>query len=449
MDLYKRLRTKAVLHRAWARVRASGLSSTSKKTVHDTRQFEVDWFNNLQKLSKQLRLETFVFTGEKGITLPKGNGKTDVRPLVISPICNRVVRRAILEVLQGYGEETDSPYHSWAGVQAIRHRWAGVQAVRDIMATPTSIGGIPKRGVPHGLALIRKAIQNGNHWFVRSDIKGFFTRIPKGDVNAFIRDAVNDKKFADLFERALATNLENEEELEERKLFTLFPDPEIGVAQGSALSALAGNISLRKFDERMNCRDIHCIRYIDDFILLGPSEAKVLAAFKSAGKMLNSMEMNVYDLSDTEARKAGKVDAGNIYSGTDVLGYRVSGMSCQPCRAARRKLLEKLDAVVKDGKHEMRAAAKGNASSHLRRYHQSMVLLHKTVWGWSQSFKYTTAKHVFEHLDAEVDKRILCLRKEAEKLIPAGDAITHRRVMGIHLLADTGEHMLPAASLST
>jgi hypothetical protein len=28
----------------------------------------------------------------------------------------------------------------------------------------------------------------------------------------------------------------------------LFPDPKIGVAQGSALSALAGNIALREFD---------------------------------------------------------------------------------------------------------------------------------------------------------------------------------------------------------
>ena len=132
-------------------------------------------------------------------------------------------------------------------------------------------------------------------------------------------DALGNQQFADLFEQALATNLENQEELEERQLFKLFPDPEIGVAQGSALSALAGNIVLREFDARMNDRGIVCVRYIDDFIILGPSEAKVQAAYRSAQKMLNAMGMDVYDLSDTKARNYGKVDDGNIHNGTDVL----------------------------------------------------------------------------------------------------------------------------------
>ena len=171
------------------------------------------------------------------------------------------------------------------------------------MATPTSVGGISKRGVPHGLALIDRAVRAGNHWFIRSDIHNFFTRIPKADINAFVRSAVNDKKFAALFQQALATNLENQEELEERHLFKLFPDPEIGVAQGSALSALAGNIALREFDARVNDRGIVCVRYIDDFILLGSSEAKVQAAYRSARTMLNGLGMDIYDLRDDKARK--------------------------------------------------------------------------------------------------------------------------------------------------
>ena len=134
---------------------------------------------------------------------------------------------------------------------------------------------------------------------------------------------MDNKQILELFEDALATNLENQEELEERHLFKLFPDPEIGVAQGSALSALAGNIALREFDTRMNDRGIVCVRYIDDFILLGATEAKVRAAYHSARTTLREMGMDVYDLNDAMARKDGKVDEGNIYNGTDFLGYRM------------------------------------------------------------------------------------------------------------------------------
>jgi hypothetical protein len=425
-----------VLHRAWATVRSSGLASDSERTKQEIRQFEADWLNNLEKLRDTLKKGAFTFTGEKGVTPPKGKGKLGVRPIVVAPIANRIVRRALLEVLQGYGEEFGKS----------RRHWAGVAEVRAVMATPTSIGGIANRGVPHGLALIDKAVRAGNYFFVRSDIRNFFTRIPKKDVNAFVRAAVADRQFCDLFAQALETNLENEEELRERHLFKLFPDMETGVAQGSALSALAGNIALRKFDANMNGRGILCIRYIDDFILLGLSEVKVQAAYRSAKKLLNDMGMDVYELHDMKARAEGKVDDGNIHDGTDVLGYRISASSLQPCAAACRKFLEKVDKVVADARREMRAAANGTSTSHISRYYQSMVQLHKITWGWSQSFRHTTARHVFEQLDREIDKRIWALRGDAYGLVRAGDARTRRRVMGLHLLSDTLGCPLPEIS---
>jgi hypothetical protein len=105
--------------------------------------------------------------------------------------------------------------------------------------------------------------------------------------------------------------------------------------------------------------------------------------------------------------------------------------------------LEKLDKVVTDGKREMKAAANGASSSHNSRCHQSMVQLHKIIWGWSQSFRHTTAKQIFETLDKDIDKRIAALNTEANSLMPTGDAAARRRVMGLHLLADTQEHSLP------
>src|SRR5262249_3504181 len=237
-----------------------------------------------------------------------------------------------------------------------RRKWPGVPAIREIMATPTSVGGIPERGVPHGLMLIDQAIRNGHDWFVRSDIQNFFTRISINDVVSFVAAATNDPAFVTLFEKALVTNLENKDALEERHLFKHFPDEQIGVAQGSALSALAGNIALRRFDEAMNGRWVICVRYIDDFTLLATSERSAQAAYRSAQARLRDMGMEAYDLNDRYARRMGKVDAGNIYNGTDVLGYRISGTSRQPSAAACRSLLSKLDSVVADGSRAMNAA---------------------------------------------------------------------------------------------
>jgi RNA-directed DNA polymerase len=434
-ELCLRLRSRQVLHRAWTAVRSSGLASPSAETNHSIRKFDESWVSNLERLSSKLREGAFSFDGEKGVPIPKGKGKSGFRPLVLAPIENRIVRRAILEVLQGYGEDT----------APARHRWSGIPSIVQIMETRTSVGGIRERGVPYGLALIDQAIRDGHHWFIKSDIKDFFTRIPVSDVNAFVRKSVPDKQFADLFEAALSTNLTNRQELEERQHFLLFPDGETGVAQGSALSALAGNIALRHFDEQMNGREIVCVRYIDDFILLGKSQAKVCAAFSSAQKLLARMEMDVYAPSDAKALKDGKVGAGNIHDGANVLGYRISAGSRQPCDAAQRTLLLKLDKVVADAKKEMKLAAAGTASpSHLHRYHQSMVMLHKIAWGWSQSFRHTTARHVFEALDDQIDRRIAELRNHAFALTKGSASAVRRRVAGMHLLADTKFHPLPA-----
>ncbi|MGY3427968.1 MULTISPECIES: reverse transcriptase domain-containing protein [unclassified Bradyrhizobium] len=396
------------------------------------KHYDEDWVAHLERISRHLRKGKFQFEGEEGITLPKGKGK-GLRPVVMAPIDNRIVRRAMLEVLQGYGSE---------GLPR-RKRWPGIPEVVRVMNTRTSIGGIKKRGVPHGLSLIDEAVRSGKCWFVRSDIKNFFTRIPLALVNNFIADAVPDRCFTDLFEAALRTNLVNKAALEERNHFILFPDADVGVAQGSALSALAANIALRDFDQQMNGRGIVCIRYIDDFIMLGPTQAKVMAAYASAKQWLKSMGMDVYDLTDVPARRAGKVDDGNIHDGTDVLGYRISAASRQPCSAATAAFLGKCDKLVNEAKSEMRRAAAGKSASHVLRYHQAMVMLHKTIWGWSQAFRHTTATQVFRALDQEIERRIHELRKFAYVVTQGASDEVRRRVMGVHLLSDTASAPLP------
>ncbi|XUM23062.1 reverse transcriptase domain-containing protein [Bradyrhizobium oligotrophicum S58] len=428
--LYKKLRSREILHRAWATVRESALSSPSEVTVKAIKNYDEKWLSNLEQVAKQLRAGTFSFDAEQGVAIPKGKGKGH-RPIVMAPVNNRVVRRAILEVLQGFGSEGSSPQ---------QRGWSGVPAVKQVMGTRTSVGGIRECGVPHGLALVDEAVRDGKSWFVRSDIKEFFTRIPLEQVNSFIADAISDEQFVRIFKDALKTNLANRSLLEERRQFKLFPSEDIGVAQGSALSALAANIVLQQFDAKMNERGIVCVRYIDDFILLGATEIKVQKAYAAARDFLKSMGMDVYDRTDTAARKAGKFDEGNIHNGTDILGYRVSGFSRQPSSAAEQSFRKRCRDVVQHAKKQMALAASGQQG---QGYHQSMVLLHKTARGWSQAFRHTTATQTFASLDREIDRWIRELRAFATELTREKSDEVRRRVMGVQLLADIPPHPLP------
>jgi RNA-directed DNA polymerase len=83
-----------------------------------------------------------------------------------------------------------------------------------------------------------------------------------------VADAVGDKEFLTLFESAIKVELENMAQL--RKNANAFPIEDIGLAQGNCLSPLLGNLFLHSFDREMNQQPgIRCLRYIDDFIVIG------------------------------------------------------------------------------------------------------------------------------------------------------------------------------------
>jgi hypothetical protein len=131
-----------------------------------------------------------------------------------------------------------------------------VPAIAAVRSIPTSVGEIA--GVPDAIRLVLDGIARRAKWVIRSDIPEFFTKIPRGQVFAFLRTHIADPDFLSLFEAAVATTLENTEAL--GALADLFPLGDIGVAQGSALSPLIGNIVLAEFDKAMNDPEIMCKR---------------------------------------------------------------------------------------------------------------------------------------------------------------------------------------------
>ncbi len=177
-----RVREIGTLLHAWEAIRRNGETSKSRKTREETRKFQADLPSKLRSIQEQLRNLPYKFARQIGATPEKAKGKGK-RPLVIAPIADRIVQRAILDVLQDADELT---------------------AVQHVIATPTSIGGIRGRGVEDAIAIIERAYSEGNAIHVAgSDISGFFTRINQAGVVQFIKEQTDDEEFVELFDRRL------------------------------------------------------------------------------------------------------------------------------------------------------------------------------------------------------------------------------------------------------
>jgi hypothetical protein len=284
--------------------------------------------------------------------------------------------------------------------------------------------------VDKAISMVTKAIAEGATWNVRSDIPKFFTKIPKDTIGAFIGKATLDEDFTTLFQEAVAVDLGNAKYLGEE--FKLFPTADIGVAQGSALSPLIGNILLRDFDRQLNGRGVTCIRYIDDFAILAPTRAAALAAFQSARKILGGLGLEAYDPAD----RPDKASTGPCADGFDFLGCHIQPGLIQPSNAARNAILARVRAILADGRHAICSVQADKAQSG-QRFAQTLALLDRVVKGWGDAFSFSTGRQLFETLDRRIDTEIETFVRDTRRRLKVADPTVRRRIIGVHALTDT------------
>ncbi|MFC6654938.1 reverse transcriptase domain-containing protein [Roseibium salinum] len=114
-----------------------------------------------------------------------------------------------------------------------------------------------------------------------------------------------------------------------------FPREDLGVAQGSALSPLLGNILLHGFDQAMNEGDCACFRYIDDIIILAPSERAANARFRKAEGLLSDLQLEF-----SAQKSCGGVQT--FESGFEFLGIEIVNGLIRPNGKAVGKLKQKI-----------------------------------------------------------------------------------------------------------
>lgn len=405
------VRKKETLWAAWNVVRRRALASADEKTLTDARRIDLNPSKEIRILHEALRNGSFSFAPQKGV-LKYRKGKAP-RPIVVSPVRNRIVQRAILDVLQSKKPR----------IQKL------LGEVPKVLSTPTSVGGIPGKGTPEAIALIRGAIASGATYYIRSDIIDFFSNIPRDRVLAFLFDQTKDEQFVKLVQDALSVELSNAEEKRVREWISLFPISD-GVPQGSSLSALCANIVLREFDSELNRDNITMVRYIDDFVILGRSERAVRAAWKKAEQILIDLGLQVHQPQHRNA----KASLGRISDGFEFLSLRFHGPYVSPSRKAKQDLLSAVRA-------ELSRARKGIASAGEPRRNEVRLVqvldkIDRRIRGWGDAFRETDQRVEFAQLDRELATIIGNFVSWFNRL-PKQPSIAMMRSLGVALLSDT------------
>ncbi len=102
-NLFDDVRSESNLFSAWRHVKRSALNSKNTKIQGQAAEFEHNHQRHLKRFAKQLREDRFVFDDVEGVLKDKKKRESagkDPRPIAVASIKNRIVQRAILQVLQ-------------------------------------------------------------------------------------------------------------------------------------------------------------------------------------------------------------------------------------------------------------------------------------------------------------------------------------------------------------
>jgi len=202
----------------------------------------------------------------KRVWIPKPESR-EKRPLGIPTIRGRIVETALRDVIEPIFE------HSFA-----EH----------------SYGFRPKRSAKQAVARVEALLEEGRHWVVDADIKGYFDNIPHEQLMDQVSDKISDSRVLGLIEKMLKQGV--------METINGWTPTEQGTPQGAVISPLLANIYLDPLDHQMVEQEREMIRYADDFVILCKTQAEaeealehVRAWMSKAGLTLHPEKTRIVD----------------------------------------------------------------------------------------------------------------------------------------------------------
>lgn len=325
---------------------------------------------------------------------------------MVQDIRDRVVQRSLLDVL------TD------------------VAPVRSRIECDYSYGGLPGIGVPDAIQDACEAIAAGAEYYIRSDIRDFFSNIPRREVLEDLKGILPDDSLDGFLDQATRVELANREQL--RPLLHRFPGPAVGVAQGHSLSAFLGNFLLRPFDDRMNEGPCCCLRYLDDFLLLGPDQDTVWSRFHRGNDLLDGWGMTTY-----HPHHDDKATEGTTRRQFEFLGCAISRDFVHPSRENRRSLIADVEERLEDSKRAMYEGRFRAGPARKRSLVGVLSEIDSVLEAWSKQYRFCNAGDLFAQLDERIDDLIAEFIRTYDAHKDEQGPVVRRRTLGVWSLADT------------
>lgn len=194
---------------------------------------------NVSSLHERLKSGRYRHQPIRRVHIPKERGKT--RPIGIACVEDKIVQRAVTEVLQAIYEQ-------------------------DFL--DCSFGFRPGRSAHDALRVLGKAaFDREANWILEVDIQSFFDSVDRSALMEMLRERVADESFLRLVGKCLHVGVLDGAD---------FSTPDTGTTQGSILSPLLGNLYLhcvldRWFEKEVKPRiagRVRLLRYADDFLFL-------------------------------------------------------------------------------------------------------------------------------------------------------------------------------------
>jgi hypothetical protein len=394
------------IEKAWAKVRANAESSDSRETRAELREFELNVSSRLKGIQTKLARGKFVFKPAKPLLIGAKQ-----RPIVVAPIESRIVQRTLLDVVQS------------------------IPAIHSELHAGFNFGGVegPGFGVPAAIAKAVRSAQAGGY-FVRSDIKSFFTKVPRATALALLTAHTgHDAEFTSLLQAAVTVELADVAHLD--GLMHLFPLYEHGVAQGSCLSPLLCNYLLASFDRGMNGRGIVCIRYIDDFILFAKDRKTAMRAFLSAKRRLNALGLDAYNPFD--ASEKAKAESGACEGGFEFLGCEIRPDRVRPSQKKRQALVARVKEIFDEALKGLRhPAAAIRSPQQTETFAGAIVAASNVIRGWGNTYSFCSDDRLMAALDMQLGELLQEFRARFTKRVERLNALDQQRGTGLFCLED-------------
>jgi len=228
--------------------------------------FDEDLIAETRSLGEQIKDQTYRPSAVRRVQIPKPGRPNETRPLGIPTVRDRVVQRAILNVIEPI---LDHQFHD------------------------RSFGFRHGRGAHDALRVVEQKLQEGYVYVVDADLKGYFDTIPKDRLMELVKAHISDSRLLKLIQLFLDQRV-----MEELREWT----PIAGVPQGAVLSPVLSNLYLNPLDHQMAEQGFEMVRYADDFVVLCRSQADAEQAMEmirqwveSAGLTLHPTKTKIVD----------------------------------------------------------------------------------------------------------------------------------------------------------